>query len=96
MCYFGAHAKIGNPTTTPSGVLNNGTKRKKEINIAINPGPQTKGAIYGSEISHITTEKLGEMFIGDFVNTYAEKFLLMLMGGRERKLARAKCVSGAT
>ena len=29
-CYLGAHAKIWNPTTTPSVVLNNGIKNKKK------------------------------------------------------------------
>ena len=37
-CYLGAHAKIWNPTTTSSGVLNNGIKksrttREKKINL---------------------------------------------------------------
>jgi hypothetical protein len=32
-CYLGAHAKIWNPTTTPSGVLATAaTTRKKKIN----------------------------------------------------------------
>jgi hypothetical protein len=42
------------------------------------PGPQTKGTIYGSKDLHMSTEKLGEIFEGDFVNMSAEKFPLML------------------
>ena len=35
--------------------------------------------LYGSETLHITSHRLGEMFEGDFVDTWANKFLLMLL-----------------
>ena len=36
----------------------------------------------GSKTLDMTSEGLWEMFEGDFADTCAEKFLLMLMGGR--------------
>jgi hypothetical protein len=33
LCYLGAHAKLRNPFTTPSGILNNGGKKSKKKRI---------------------------------------------------------------
>jgi hypothetical protein len=37
----------------------------------------------------MTSEGLGEMFVGDFADTCSEKFRLVLMGGRVEGLACA-------
>ena len=39
----------------------------------------------GSETSGMTFDGLGEMFEGDFADTYAEKFPFMLMGGTKKQ-----------
>ena len=42
-----------------------------------------------SETVHLTSEKLGDMFEGDFANTCGNKFPLLSMGGQARCEASA-------